>query len=144
MTIAGLWHGASFNFILWGFINGLVLAFEKFFVKNDVKSLSRLIFTCFIIFNLWILFRIESFNTTHSYFVILYSNLNGIFILENIIIFSLLIFFIYLQKFEDHNFLKKITDKINFAFLITLFSTIILFGLTMTLGRSEKFIYFQF
>ena len=144
MTIAGLWHGASFNFILWGFINGLVLSFEKFFVKNDVKSLSRLILTCFIIFNLWILFRIESFNTTYSYFVILYSNLNEIFILENIIILSLLIFFIYLQKFEDHNFLKKITDKINFVFLITLFSTIILFGLTMTLGRSEKFIYFQF
>jgi alginate O-acetyltransferase complex protein AlgI len=144
MTIAGLWHGASFNFILWGFINGLVLSFEKFFIKNDVKSRSRLILTCFIIFNLWVLFRIESFNTTYSYFTILYSNLNEIFILENIIILFLLIFFIYLQKFEDHNLLKKATSKVNFAFLVTLTSTIILFGLTMALGSSEKFIYFQF
>jgi len=144
MTIAGLWHGASFNFILWGFINGLVLSFEKFFIKNDVKSRSRLILTCFIIFNLWVLFRIESFNTTYSYFTILYSNLNEIFILENIIILFLLIFFIYLQKFEDHSLLKKVTHKVNFAFLVTFTSTIILFGLTMALGSSEEFIYFQF
>ena len=144
MTIAGLWHGASLNFVLWGFINGLVLSFEKFFLKTDGKSILRLIFTCFIIFNLWILFRIESLNLTYSYFIILYSNLSEIFILENIFILLLLIFFIYLQKFEDHSLLKKIVDKINFIFLSVLFSTIILFGLTLTLGRSEKFIYFQF
>ena len=31
MSIAGLWHGASFNFILWGFLNGVLLAIEKKF-----------------------------------------------------------------------------------------------------------------
>ena len=29
MSIAGLWHGASLNFIIWGFLNGLFLFFEK-------------------------------------------------------------------------------------------------------------------
>lgn len=29
MSIAGLWHGASINFILWGFLNGIFLFFEK-------------------------------------------------------------------------------------------------------------------
>ena len=29
MTVAGLWHGAGWTFILWGFVNGLWLAIER-------------------------------------------------------------------------------------------------------------------
>ena len=30
MTIAGLWHGAAWNFILWGFLYGLILSLRYF------------------------------------------------------------------------------------------------------------------
>ena len=29
MLLGGLWHGASWNFVIWGGINGLYLSFEK-------------------------------------------------------------------------------------------------------------------
>lgn len=29
MTLGGLWHGASWNFVIWGFLNGLWLATER-------------------------------------------------------------------------------------------------------------------
>src|ERR1035437_3965894 len=29
MLLGGLWHGASFNFIVWGGMHGLALAFDK-------------------------------------------------------------------------------------------------------------------
>ena len=43
MTIAGLWHGASINFILWGFFNGLFLCLEKKFKINQNKNLLKII-----------------------------------------------------------------------------------------------------
>ena len=34
MILGGLWHGASFNFVIWGFIHGTYLCIEKIFSKN--------------------------------------------------------------------------------------------------------------
>ena len=31
MTISGLWHGANWNFVLWGLIHGIALALNHFF-----------------------------------------------------------------------------------------------------------------
>ena len=31
MFVSGLWHGASFNFIFWGLLNGIIIALERFF-----------------------------------------------------------------------------------------------------------------
>ncbi|HLG03501.1 MAG TPA: MBOAT family O-acyltransferase [Bacteroidia bacterium] len=33
MLLGGLWHGASWNFLFWGFLHGIALSFDKFQVK---------------------------------------------------------------------------------------------------------------
>jgi len=38
MLLGGLWHGASWNFVIWGGIHGLVLSIEKFTFQK-LKSL---------------------------------------------------------------------------------------------------------
>ena len=30
-ALTGLWHGASWNFIVWGLLNGVLIVFERFF-----------------------------------------------------------------------------------------------------------------
>ena len=30
MLLGGLWHGASWNFVLWGFVHGLLLIVHRF------------------------------------------------------------------------------------------------------------------
>ena len=35
MLLGGLWHGASWNFVLWGFVHGLAILIHKFMVKNE-------------------------------------------------------------------------------------------------------------
>ena len=57
----GLWHGASFNFILWGLWHGLFLVIERIFLgklleKNKLKFLNH-IYVIFVFVLGWVLFR---------------------------------------------------------------------------------------
>jgi len=144
MTIAGLWHGASLNFLFWGFLNGIILSIEKYFNKNEFKSIFRIIITCFITFNLWIVFRITEIDLIYQYFSILYYNIFEIFILENFVIFLIVCLFIYSQNFETYSKIKKVSHKINLKILVPITIIVLLTGLSSIAGQSQKFIYFQF
>ena len=39
MLIGGLWHGASWNFVMWGGIHGIALVIHKEFMKLRNKYL---------------------------------------------------------------------------------------------------------
>ena len=148
MTIAGLWHGASWNFVLWGFLHGIILGLEKIVLLKKIKFYLPsfvLIFTnCFIVFNLWIVFRITDFNNLFLFLSKLYSF--QIFGFEKNIIYSLtiLIISIYLQKYDNQVFLFNFSKKINFKMLIVCLLSILISGFLINLGTSENFIYFDF
>jgi D-alanyl-lipoteichoic acid acyltransferase DltB (MBOAT superfamily) len=40
MTIAGLWHGAAWTFVIWGALQGIILVIERL-LKGAVRSLER-------------------------------------------------------------------------------------------------------
>jgi alginate O-acetyltransferase complex protein AlgI len=144
MTVAGLWHGASFNFILWGFFNGLFLSLEKIFNINNNRNILKIILNCFIIFNLWLIFRITDVKNLINYFYKIYSNLSEIFITENLLIFVVTCFAIYCQKFENLNLIKKFSVKLNFFILMPFFIILLITGFAISTGQSDKFIYFDF
>ena len=144
MTLAGLWHGASINFILWGFLNGIFLALEKKFNIRNNKKIFQIILNCFIIFNLWLIFRITEIKSLINYFYTIYFNLNEIFILENSLIFVVTCFAIYCQKFENLNTIKKFSSKLSFAVLMPFFLILLITGFAISTGQSDKFIYFDF
>jgi len=59
---SGLWHGASWNFVLWGAYNGLFLTLDRLFLYNALKRCGALIstvVTLFIIMIGWAIFRSE-------------------------------------------------------------------------------------
>lgn len=71
-TVSGLWHGASWNFVIWGFLNGVFLAvFDKTFHLNPKNVLGK-IGSCIFVTALWglslIFFRSGSFNDAMSMF----------------------------------------------------------------------------
>ena len=144
MTIAGLWHGASFNFILWGFLNGLLLTLEKIFKVKNNKNFLKIFLNCFIIFNLWLIFRITEINDLINYFYIIYFNLNEIFITENLLVFAITCIGIYSQKFENHDLIKKFSSRLNFSLLMPFFIILLITGFSISTGQSDKFIYFDF
>jgi len=67
--LTGLWHGASWNYILWGLYYGLLLMFEKYIFKNKLKALPSFLqhlYTLFLVIVGWTLFRLENLNQLAS------------------------------------------------------------------------------
>jgi len=61
MLLGGLWHGASWNFIIWGGIQGFFLCFERLLGKQSVyhrlPAALRVAATFFIVLISWVFFR---------------------------------------------------------------------------------------
>lgn len=73
MTLGGLWHGASWNFVVWGLFHGLALIAHREFSlwRESVKSLERLwqsqfwrLFSMLLTFHAvcigWVFFRVQN------------------------------------------------------------------------------------
>ena len=144
MSIAGLWHGASLNFIIWGILNGLILCFEKMFNLHNGRGLFRGFINILIIFNLWIVFRITEMSKFFEYTSKLYSSFFDVFTINNYMIIIFVIIMIISQKIDNFHSIKNFSKKTNITFIIIFFIFIISTGLGINLGQSEKFIYFQF
>lgn len=145
MSLAGLWHGANYNFILWGFLNGFILFFEKKFnLFQNLNIFFKISINCFIVFNLWLVFRIQNLDILFDYIFLLYSNLDQIFILNNLLILIFTVFAIFSQKFDNFDFLKFISKKIKLKYFLPIAFILIISGLSFSSGMSEKFIYFNF
>jgi alginate O-acetyltransferase complex protein AlgI len=73
--ISGFWHGASWNFILWGAFHGLFLSLEKFLPQAgfQIPSGLRRIIIFIIILQGWVLFRTETLAEAQYWFTHLYT-----------------------------------------------------------------------
>jgi alginate O-acetyltransferase complex protein AlgI len=68
MLLGGLWHGASWNFVVWGFLHGLALALHRAWrarmgERQIPDALARVLTFLFTMF-CWIPFRSPSFGVT--------------------------------------------------------------------------------
>ncbi len=68
MLLAGIWHGAGWNFILWGVWHGVMLGiFRKYSPKNPAQIAMGWALTMGIVFYGWLLFRAQSLEQIYSY-----------------------------------------------------------------------------
>ncbi len=61
MLLGGLWHGASWNFVLWGGYHGALLSAERFFGQAERKGPLRVVLTFFLVCLGWVFFRAATF-----------------------------------------------------------------------------------
>lgn len=79
--LTGLWHGAAYNFVLWGLYYGLILILEKFVLKkflDRLPSFVQHIYTLFIIIIGWGLFYFTDVGQLGEFMVDLFNFGNGI------------------------------------------------------------------
>jgi alginate O-acetyltransferase complex protein AlgI len=61
MLLGGLWHGAAWNFVLWGAIHGVMLILERLLGKrafyNQLPGFAKIVITFVIVCFTWVFFR---------------------------------------------------------------------------------------
>jgi alginate O-acetyltransferase complex protein AlgI len=71
MLLGGLWHGASWNFLIWGGIHGGYLAFERAQGKESIyhklPALLQVLITFFIVLIAWVFFRADTLPDAWQY-----------------------------------------------------------------------------
>ena len=75
--LTGLWHGASFNFILWGLYYGLILIFEKVIglkILKRIPAVFRHIYALALILIGWVIFNFTDFDMMINYFGLMFNN----------------------------------------------------------------------
>ncbi|MBR2067632.1 MAG: MBOAT family protein, partial [Solobacterium sp.] len=78
--LTGLWHGASWNFILWGLFYGLILILEKQFLYERLKKLPSYIshiYTLLIVLIAWVLFAFTDLQQGLHYLAMMFGK--GVF-----------------------------------------------------------------
>lgn len=68
--VTGFWHGASWNFVVWGLYFGLLIMLERLFLRRALErapsALGHLYLLLAVSFS-WVLFEFESFPAGYSY-----------------------------------------------------------------------------
>lgn len=68
--LTGLWHGASWNFLLWGAYFAVLLMLEKAFLLRWLQKIPAFfshLYTMLLVMLSWAIFAIEDFGQLHSY-----------------------------------------------------------------------------
>ncbi len=69
-VISGLWHGASWNFVIWGAFHGFFLVIERLFlgkILSKIGMIPSMMYTFLIVMIGWVFFSIEKFDHAKAY-----------------------------------------------------------------------------
>jgi len=148
MLLSGLWHGAAFNFVLWGAVHAFFQTAERFYLKK-IESGFKIIMRILVLMQVvsaWVFFRADSFADALAILGEMYMGSLGEFNQPELrkglvfVVFALLIelgYHLSLSYPGVRNFFKKQTLQL--IYMLVMFMSILLLR-----GPEQGFIYFQF
>lgn len=77
-ALTGLWHGASWNFVIWGVYYGILLIIEKLFLLKLLDRIPeklrfiRHIYALFFVILGWVIFNITDFSVLGKYIALMF------------------------------------------------------------------------
>ncbi len=148
--LSGLWHGAAWNFILWGAYFGFFLVLERLFLKRYINNFIGLPYTFLVVVFGWVLFRADDLQHAGSYYASLFSMDFGPISEGPEFYFTLLLalffsfFVLFAKGFHDKVYLQDYSRLMQIGMLVV---AICLLGLSIaaiTTSGFNPFIYFRF
>lgn len=145
-VISGLWHGANYTFLAWGFFHGLALIAEKSFRKISKPLWVCNVLVFLIVSYLFTLFRSPTTEHFLKYSISLFSQHNpeqesvsnfpesGYFFVIPFLVFAFMELRLYCRN-------SLLAPRFNYVYNALLFLLIVLFSV---FENAPQFIYFQF
>jgi alginate O-acetyltransferase complex protein AlgI len=161
MLLGGLWHGASWNFVIWGGLHGLYLGIHKIIIgkrristrinigdkKEIIASIPNILLTNILVLITWLFFRAQDMNVIKIFFnkmiywqtselTIRFLTITTAFVLMNLLMDT----FEYVTN--KHAFILNV--KLNSIVAATLSGLLIVTLTYMMQSDPLPFVYFQF
>lgn len=117
-ALTGFWHGASWNFVLWGLYFALILIMEKHFLLNWISKLPKILqhlYALLLVVISWVIFYFESLPMVLYYLKGLFG-LNGLVFANAQAWYTLLnygVIFIFAAYFSTPHFMTLMNRKLN-------------------------------
>jgi alginate O-acetyltransferase complex protein AlgI len=158
MLLGGLWHGASWNFVIWGGLHGVYLAIHKLMLSNqqhpsgkiehfNFRNVLQILFTYFLVLFTWLFFRSTSWESTSLFFSKIFHWENSEYTLWFIKMTATFVFFtlvmdLFEYKSGQYDFILSIKSKPLLYGLLT--GLLVLTLCFMFQTKPAPFIYFKF
>jgi alginate O-acetyltransferase complex protein AlgI len=152
MVLGGLWHGAAWTFVIWGGLHGVCLAGvhvlrSRFRGSNIVPNWLGRLLTFYFVTLAWVYFRAPNLTVAHRVlagpFVAPWPDVTA-FISQHIFELLLLTIFFVTHRFDRHAYARVAVARINPGVIWAVIAILFVLAITISLGSSAKFIYFDF
>ena len=153
MILGGLWHGASWTFVIWGALHGVAIS-----VSHLIRHIRRagscdqlprwlsVILTFHFTTFAWVFFRAPTFDKALVMFRALGEGWKGLpdYLAQNIFPLLLVAIFLLLHGHDDHRRIKSISRRVPRVIFLVAIGFGWILAVTISQGSSAKFIYFDF
>lgn len=158
MVLAGLWHGASVMFVIWGMLHGIGLIIHKFFHKHGLEKLPNVLpvrvccwaLTFLYVTFAWIFFRASSLDVAFNLINNIYNNFNPAdlypFLMARPVWLLLLVVGLELHSIRenDYHWIEKRFIQSPWLFKLLIFIFVLQLVINFGQDSIQPFIYFQF
>lgn len=149
MVLGGLWHGAGWNWAVWGLFHGGILALERFLNipeeagPNPFIRFIRWAVTFHLVCISWILFRASDLSSAWLIMkrIVMFEDGVTFSIWAPLIVMALLLFTQYFKLREK--WIKSFKKSESLA-LVAVILAIVIFPIAYNQAENVEFIYFQF
>jgi alginate O-acetyltransferase complex protein AlgI len=155
--LSGLWHGASWNYVLWGAYHGLFLILDRMFLAALLDRCGKLVstlFTFFLVMMGWVMFRLEELHLIPEFYKKLFSGPFRPYPFENheefytiMLLAVFFSFFAYTSKgrwIQDKIFFQQYTNRRSLLMFFVCGILFILSVASITSSGFNPFIYYRF
>ena len=153
MLLGGLWHGASWNFVIWGAYHGVLLAIGKLFSRSrkDKRHPFALLFSPLAVavtFGLvcigWVFFRAATLHDSLFVLQQMFGGAKGVWLLKRWHMWLIAASLIVATLEEKWEMVDRLPKAPRWAFVCSIVAVLLCLEIFSVIDEKIPFIYFQF